>query len=160
MFHVAGSGKTQRILDWYCKAYGHYLVAPELRKDPAAPENRRVTAKGESPRLDQDILTLRRGGASRDMELMYMYSIPTCFYGNLGFGDCLLVASARLKINRDMMLMGFDRKLEVHQASLQTSIKTDPQRWLLFQTVCGSGGNGFDPSYSAFKNSFAGRQLP
>ena len=150
VFDVAGSGKTQRVFDWYSKFYGHYLVAPGSRDDPRAPEDHRVTAKCEPPRLDQDILRFRRGSASRDMELLYRYSIPTHAYDGLAAGSGLLVSSTRLKFNRDIMLMQFQKKLIDHQHTLHSS-QTGPRKWMLFQTVCESGSNGFDPFHSALQ---------
>ena len=151
VFDVAGSGKTQRIFDWYSKSYGHYLVAPGPKDDPRAPEDYRVTAKCEPPRLDQDVLRFRRGSASRDMELLYRYSIPTHSYDGLAAGSGLVVSSTRLKFNRDIMLMQFQKKLMDHQDTLHRVSQTGPRKWMLFQTVCESGSNGFDPFHSALQ---------
>ena len=151
VFDVAGSGKTQRIFDWYSKSYGHYLVAPGPKDNPTTPEDHRVTAKCEPPRLDQDVLRSRRGSASRDMELLYRYSIPTHSYDGLAAGSALVVSSTRLKFNRDIMLMQFRRKLLRHQSTLDKVSQTGPQKWMLFQTVCGSDSNGFDSFHSALQ---------
>lgn len=137
IFSVAGSGKTQHLLNLLTKFHGHYLVSGRVKRDKES---------------TQTLLQARQGLASSDtrhlcdvLDQMDPTNHSIRWYSGPLNGHTTMSRQAWLCLlrNRDKTYGRFVRLCPLEWEALYK-----PQHWLLFQTVC---VDGFDPFLETFK---------
>ena len=137
IFSVAGSGKTQHLLNLLTKFHGHYLVSGRVKRDKE---------------FTQTLLQARQGLASSDtrhlcdvLDQMDPTNHSISWYSRQLQSHTTMSRQAWLCLlaNRDRTYSRF-----ITLCPLEREARYKPQDWLLFQTVC---VDGFDPFLETFK---------
>lgn len=123
----AGSGKTQRLMDWLSVRYGFYFSSGAIEDNPT------VSNDGEALYQPKTL------GSSQDTKLLFNTTkVPWLRSGSLNYGS-LASRCCSLLFSRLALLM-WVRELSWKSTS---SFTLTPQSWLQFQLSCNSDQDSF-----------------